>query len=256
MTPSITFAPLERVLDTWPDWGLSIDDRPESLGPVPGGRTNRNYRLRAPGLDHDLVLRINHPDPARLGIDRAAERIILDEVAAHGIGRPVLYWDPDERFTVFPWLEGRVWMPEDLTRALQLARLHPLIKDLGRLLPDLPRRSYHDYLSRYWRQLQSQGSTDAALEQSWREFEPRLRVFDQSAWQPCLTHHDLVPANILDTGERLVLIDWEYAAPGHPEIDLWTIAPDAVTEPFIGEMMGWINDLWERLIDFRVDARS
>ncbi|MDZ7790835.1 MAG: hypothetical protein U5L08_10165 [Xanthomonadales bacterium] len=46
---------------------------------------------------------------------------------------------------------------------------------------------------------------------------------------------------------RLYLIDWEYAAPRHPDIDFWTIDPDAVSEPFVAELMEWINDLWERL---------
>jgi aminoglycoside phosphotransferase (APT) family kinase protein len=61
-------------------------------------------------------------------------------------------------------------------------------------------------------------------------------------------HHDLVPANVLDTGDRLVLIDWEYAAPGHPDIDRWSVDPWRVTEPFVAEMMDWINGLWERLV--------
>ncbi len=243
-----TLAGLEHVLDTWPDWGLAMERRPQLVGPVARGQTNRNFRLQAPGLEHDLLLRLNHPDPSRIGIDRNAERAILDQVAEAGIGRPVLCWDPEQQFVVFPWLEGRVWTPADLTRELQLARLHPLIKALRRMAPDLPRRSYHDYLSHYWQQMEQRELVDAGLRRAWQDFEPRLRAFDRSGWRACLAHHDLVPANILDTGNRLVLIDWEYAAPGHPEIDLWTIAPDAVTEPLIGEMMGWINDLWERLM--------
>lgn len=48
-------------------------------------------------------------------------------------------------------------------------------------------------------------------------------------------------------GSRLYLIDWEYAALGHPDIDLWGISPALVHEPFIHELARWTNDLWERV---------
>ncbi|TVS11364.1 MAG: hypothetical protein EA419_08390 [Wenzhouxiangella sp.] len=241
-------ADLEQVLATWRDWQLPLQQRPRPIGPVPGGRTNQNHRLVAPGLGHDLLLRLNHPEPQRLGIDRAAERIVLDRVAGHGIGRPALHWDPDERFVVFGYLEARPWTRADMDCAAQRARLWPLIERLADIAPDLPRRRYHAYLCHYWQQLERAGRADRRLQRAWRDFEPRLQAFDQSGWQAGLVHHDLVPANVLDTGDRLVLIDWEYAAIGHPGIDAWSIAPEACREPFIPEMMGWINELWERLV--------
>jgi len=57
-----------------------------------------------------------------------------------------------------------------------------------------------------------------------------------------------VPANVLDRGDELILIDWEYAAMGHPGIDRWSVDPSAIDEPFIAELMAWINRLWERLL--------
>jgi len=247
MTSPTSFHALDRVLDSWPDWGLGLCDVPRVIAKVPGGLTNRNYRLRAPGQDHDLLLRLNHPDPARLGIDRGTEHMILDEVARRGIGRPVAYRDPSDRFVVFPWVQARPWNRGDLADPAQRALLWPLLESLAGVSLPIARRSYHAYLDHYWRGLERHGRVDAALEKSWLEFEPRLCDFDHSGWTACLTHHDLVPANILDTGERLVLIDWEYAAFGHPDIDRWTIDPDAVADPFIAEMMGWINALWARL---------
>lgn len=86
------------------------------------------------------------------------------------------------------------------------------------------------------------------LRRAWQDFEPRLRAFDASDRPARWVHHDLVPANVLDSGERLVLIDWEYAPVGHPEIDPWSVDPESCSKPFIAEMMSWINALWERLL--------
>jgi aminoglycoside phosphotransferase (APT) family kinase protein len=246
--PAPTYTEIERLLDGWRDWGLSLTGRPRVLAPVPGGRTNRNFRLSAPGLDHDLLLRLNHPDPARLGINRALEREILSATAGAGIGRAFGHWDPAGRFVLFPWLEARPWTAADLARPEQRERLWPRVEQLGKIELDWPTRSYHGYLMHYWRQLERAGGVDAALGVAWREFEPRLRSFDTAPWPARLVHHDLIPENILDAGQRLYLIDWEYAAPGHPDIDVWSVDPAAVAEPFVAEMMAWINDLWERLI--------
>lgn len=232
-------------LDTWRQWGLGLTGRPEVVAAVAGGRTNRSFRLAAPGLDGHLLLRLNHPDPASLGIDRALEREILGKTAAVGISRPFLHWDPDDRFVVFAWLAARTWTDADLASPIQRARLWPLLDRLGEVDLQRPRRRYLAYLNHYWRQLERAGLINPELDRRWQQFQPRLAAFDRAPWAARLVHHDLVPANILECQDRLCLIDWEYAAPGHPDIDIWTIDPSAVSEPFIAEMMGWINDLWE-----------
>lgn len=239
---------LEHLIDSWRDWDLGLTDRPRLIEPIKSGRTNENYRLGAPGLKGDLLLRINHPEPARLGIDRELERKILAWTADAGIGRSVWYWDPEQRFVIFPFLPGRTWTKDDLDNPEQLDRLWPMIERLHQMTPDWPRRRYHAYLCHYWRQLEQAGAVDTGLRKEWQEFEPRLKAFDASPWSARLVHHDLVPDNILETDNGLYLIDWEYAAPGHSEIDIWTVDPAAVTEPFVAEMMGWINSLWERLM--------
>jgi thiamine kinase-like enzyme len=239
---------LTTVIESWPEWDLPLTGRPKILDAIEGGRTNRNFRLAAPGLDHDLLLRVNHPDPVRLGINRALEREIIHLTAAAGISRSCLYWDPGNRFVLFAWLDARPWTPADLASSVQRSRLWPLIERLGEIKLDRARRNYHAYLHHYWTQLERTGATDGELDSRWRHFEPHLKAFDRSPWPARLVHHDLIPANILDTGQRLYLIDWEYAAPGHPDIDAWSIEPDLIHEPFVAELMGWINDLWERLI--------
>jgi thiamine kinase len=238
----------ETCLNDWQGWGLGLGGRPRVLAAVPGGRTNRNFRLEAPGLDLNLLLRINHPEPARLGIDRDREQLILARVAQAGFGRPCLYRAPSDRYALFKFIEARAWTAADFASADQRARLWPLIERLAEL--DLPgrRRRYLAYVRAYWQRLVAASLVDRALERRWHAFEPELEAFDRADWPPALVHHDLIPANVLDTGQRLVLIDWEYAELGHSEIDVWSLDPRRVREPFIAELMGWINALWERLV--------
>jgi thiamine kinase-like enzyme len=41
---------------------------------------------------------------------------------------------------------------------------------------------------------------------------------------PCLCHNDLLPANFIDDGTRLSIIDWEYAGAGDRFFDLGNFA--------------------------------
>ncbi len=242
------FFPLERALDTWQDWALPLSERPRVLGPIPGGRTNRSYRLRAPELADDLLLRLNNPFGIRLGIRRDEEALILEALATAGLTRGACYWDPAQRFTLFRHIDARTWSHRDLKDPLQQRRLKACLGAVREIVPSTPRRSYTAYLTHYWQQLVGTEQVDPDLERRWQRFLPELEAFDRSGWTPVLTHHDLIPDNILDTGQHLYLIDWEYAAVGHPDIDAWCLDPSAVQEPFIHELARWTNDLWERVV--------
>lgn len=50
----------------------------------------------------------------------------------------------------------------------------------------------------------------------------RLTIEENSIWVPC--HNDLHAGNLLDDGEKIWLIDWEYAAMGDPLFDVAAIA--------------------------------
>ncbi|WP_049722930.1 choline/ethanolamine kinase family protein [Gilvimarinus polysaccharolyticus] len=241
-------AELQPILDNWREWPLAISAPPKIIGPILGGRTNRSIQIELPGIPEPIILRLNNRHSNALGIDRGAEAKILMCAANAGIAPAPLYQDPAQRFSLLPYLQARVWSHAELAQPQQRQRLFALLQQVRELKPATVTRSYHAYLSHYWQQLHTAKITDHTLTQLWAEFEPRLRQFDQQPWPRQLTHHDLIPENILDTGEHLYLIDWEYAALGHPEIDLWSIDPSLVQEPFIAELAHWTNLLWERVL--------
>ena len=55
---------------------------------------------------------------------------------------------------------------------------------------------------------------DVMLEQT------RLLSRRLSSFHPALCHNDMLPANVLDDGLRLWIVDWEYSGIGHPLFDL------------------------------------
>ncbi len=62
---------------------------------------------------------------------------------------------------------------------------------------------------------------DATLEDT-RRLSWRIVPF-----RPVLCHNDLLPANLIEDGDRLWLVNWEYAGIGHPLFDLANVSANA-----------------------------
>ena len=62
----------------------------------------------------------------------------------------------------------------------------------------------------------------AAMLEDARQLSWRIAPF-----RPVLCHNDLLPANLIDDGCRLWLVDWEYGGVGHPLFDLANVSANA-----------------------------
>jgi len=175
-----------------------------------GGLASRSYRVkRNGGL---FVLRIDKPEAARLGLNRAAEHAVIRAVAGAGLGPGAVYCEPDAGVLLRPFIPGRPWTRDDLLQPENLVRL----ADRLRRLHDVPfAGSRFDPVSAAMRYAEQLGSDQA------RAHLQRLRNIHASVEpvEPVLCHNDLVCRNILEAGGP-VLIDWEFAAPGDPLFDL------------------------------------
>ena len=90
--------------------------------PLPGGLTNRNYKVTTP--DASYVLRHSNPSSAdELAVDRAAEYENSVRAAATGVGAPVVDFLPDDGVLVVGFLEGETLTDEDLQRPGILPRV-------------------------------------------------------------------------------------------------------------------------------------
>lgn len=208
--------PLDKVLRL-PIWQGAV--RAEPLG---GGITNINFVVQ--DAQRRAVVRIGDDIPVHQ-ILRFNELSASRAAHAAGISPAVIYHEPGA--LVIEFIEGRTLTAADiagemLEPALQLvARAH---RDIPRYLrgPSLTFWVFHvlrDYAgtlrdgnSRYLAMLQDLLQEAAQLEAA---VGPIDLVFG---------HNDLLPANFIDDGTRLWLIDWDYGGWGSPLFDLGGLA--------------------------------
>src|SRR5262249_62310442 len=118
--------------------------------------------------------------------------------------------------------------PEVLRRVAQTLRRyhdHPVAPDLGAFSPFAAIRAYHERISAGGAPLPAE--LDSALAVL-AKVEKELRTDEP----PCLCHNDLLPANFIDDGTSLRVIDWEYGGLGRRFFDLGNIATNTQTREF------------------------
>jgi thiamine kinase-like enzyme len=193
---------------------------PPESEPVPldGGITNRNYRVRFAG--RDCVVRLPGKDTDLLGIDREAERAATAAAATLGIGPEVVAFEPERGCLVTGFIDARPVPPEELrTRLGEVAAALQAIH-AG---PPLPATfSPFERTARYAATARARGGTVPPIYDELRGYADRIAAVMDAAPVPC--HNDLLTANFLDDGERLRILDWEYAGMGDRFFDLANFA--------------------------------
>jgi thiamine kinase-like enzyme len=199
---------------------LELELGPAGGPPVPlsGGITNRNYQICLGG--RDCVLRLPGQDTRLLGIDRAGERLAAKRAASLGIGPEALY--ADEECLVTAFIPGSSVEPERLRSDPALvARALRSFHDSGLGLPSS--FSVPDLLRSYATLVASRGAQLPAAYARAQELVDRIaEALPLSEPVPC--HNDLLAGNLIETGDQLLLVDWEYAGLGHRYFDLGNLA--------------------------------
>lgn len=240
----------ELLISDWQDWGKLLSRKPVLLSPLAEGLTNQSFLL-----DSDigrLVLRINHPNSESLGINRQRELLILEALnKLHGpeIAPEVIYSCTDYRYLVYRFIEGRVWTATDASKPDNQQKLKSLIERYQKIDLPIEPRNYKNHLRHYWQQLTEKELVDQTLKKEWLDFLPKL---NETNWTACLSHHDLIPENIIETADGLKIIDWEYAHLGHPGLDWVSINGIKEQEYSLApELLYWMNRLWTLLANAR-----
>jgi thiamine kinase-like enzyme len=210
------------------------------LSPLPGGLTNHNYRVALPS-GTPAVVRMSTDSDSALAIDRYAEFRNATTAAAQAVGPRVLGCDPDAGISVVEWVDARTLTAQDVDDSSTLERIAHTCRQLHagpRFGNDFDMSAVqHRYLgivrahgyrlpATYLDFLTVADDIAAAL---------RLR---QPRRQPC--HNDLLPANILDNGARLWLIDYEYSGNNDPCFELGNLWSEAeLPLPRLGEVVAY-----------------
>ena len=222
-----------------------LGPRQGSVVQLEGGITNRNFRVNFGGTDY--VVRLPGKRTEILGIDRIAECIANKGAAKLGIapGVAAMFEEPPCLVTMF--VAGREMTADEVREPDVLAEI---ARDLRRLHDseiDLPTgfdafRLVEEYAQsgREHGSEPPEGYDDAlkvahAIEKA---------VSDTPTHEPVPAHNDLLTANFLRDGDRIQLIDWEYAGMGDRWFDLGNFAANneldddqetALLEAYFGE---------------------
>lgn len=196
---------------------------PEAAEPLGGGITNVNIRVTDGG--RDFVVRLGDDIPVH-GVMRWNELALSRAAEAAGVSPAVRYHEPGA--LVIDFVEARALTEEDVRAPENLPRIVDLVR---RAHAEVARHARGPILS-FWvfhviRDYAATLSDDGSRH---RESLPELleTAADlEAAVGPVtivLGHNDLLAGNILDDGDRLWLIDWEYGGFNTPLFDLGGLA--------------------------------
>jgi thiamine kinase-like enzyme len=222
MSPEFTIPELTEVVARL---AALLGPREGTVVQLEGGITNRNFRVNFGGTDY--VVRLPGKRTALLGIDREAECLANKAAAELGMAPQVAALLDEPSALVTQFVSGREMKADELREPETIAEVaHDLRKlhDSGTELPS----GFDSFrlVEEYAETGREHGSEppagyDDALEAA-HAIEAAVR--DQPGHEPVPAHNDLLPANFLRDGERMQLIDWEYAGMGDRWFDLGNFA--------------------------------
>lgn len=235
-----------EALNSWRSWNLGLTRAPVVTQSLSSGLTNRSFIIESG--DTRLRLRINSPISIELGVNRETELAIHKALEPLNLAPRYLYADSNFHYSVFEYIGGEVWSRNNLQHLKNQQRVQALIEQYQSVQPDIIERNYLDYLNHYKKQLHP-----SALNQidslRLQKFEAQLLSVGGFWPEACLTHHDLIPENILENEGNLYILDWEYASIGCGKLDYLSAGMDVAKQPNLDcrELAYWLNVLWYRI---------
>lgn len=204
--------------------GLPIWQRPVEPQPLKGGNSNASFTVDDGSGRY--VVRIGEDFPFH-HVFRATEQATSAAAFSAGLSPELVYRAPG--VSVIRLIEAKTFTEADV-RA-QLPRVLDLVKRCHRHMPQhisgpAPFFWVFHVLRDYGRTLIAANARDAG------KIPRLLAIADEleAAQLPLpivFGHNDLLPTNILDDGQRLWLIDWEYGGFSSPLFDLAGLSSNA-----------------------------
>jgi thiamine kinase-like enzyme len=201
----------------------SLAATPRRVSELPGGLTNRNFKVTTPG--GVFVARVFSDEAGLLAIDRDHEYRNSLIAAAAGVGAPVIEYRPADHVLVLGFLDGRTLTNADVADPATLDRIAVACRTLhasGRFVCDF---DMFDVQARY---LAAASGAGIAIPAGYAELLPAFTAARAAlaarpeGTVPC--NNDLLAANFIDNGKRVWLIDYEYSGNNDPCFELGNIA--------------------------------
>ena len=202
---------------------LSCFQNPTDITPINGGITNVNVGVT--NNNKKYVVRIGKDIPEH-GVMRWNELALSKAAQSLGVSPAVVHYEPG--ILVLEFIEAQTFEEADVRKSKNLMRIISLVAKTHRgigqhlntpILTFWPFQVNQSYMSR----LESDGSPHMS---KLADLKRHLELLQDATGQVDLVigHNDLLAANILDDGDQLWLIDWEYGGFNTPLFDLAGLA--------------------------------
>ena len=206
---------VEEVVTRVPQWRAATDI---SVSPLEGGITNHNYRVDAGGKSY--VLRIPGANAELLGINREYEYRTQTIAGEIGLAPEVVAFIEPEGYLVTRFIEGRPIPLEEIREPKVLARFAALLNEIHSM-PSIPGVFSPFMVVRSYAKIAREHNVTFPEKFDWliTQMEDAEAAMQNTSriQRPC--HNDLLNGNFL-LGNKLYVLDWEYAGMGDVFFDL------------------------------------
>jgi thiamine kinase-like enzyme len=195
-----------------------------NLSELSGGLTNRNLKVETPHGNY--VARISSNESDLLAIDRRSEYENSKLAAAVNIGAPVFEYLPGDGLLVIGFLPGRTYGARDV--GANLSRIAQSCRTLHSAKPFARDFNMFDVQQNYLKIVEDRGFRMPERYREFREYRDLLQkafTATDTGKVPC--NNDLLPANFIDDGSKIWLIDYEYSGNNDPCFELGNIWSEA-----------------------------
>ncbi len=195
-----------------------------------GGMTNHNFKIT--DGDEKFVVRIGSDDPIHL-ISRKNETASSRAAFEVGVSPELVYNEPG--VLVVRFVEGRVYQETDVRIDDNLTRIVKMLHHFHQKMPqhfhEVPVIFWVFQVLRHYQHLLQHGNTQhkhrlqglATMAESLENAVGSVDIV--------FAHNDLLAANFIDDGERIWLIDFDYAGFNSPLFDLSNLASNNQLSP-------------------------
>ncbi len=196
--------------------------REYDVAALPGGLTNKNLKVTTD--EGAYVLRLSDEASGALAIDRDHEYANSVIAARSGVGAPVIQRLPEAGVVVIGFLEGQTLADGDFARPGVVERVALAVRQLHQGEPFVNVFDMFEIQRRYLDLVTTRGYRLPGDYHAYAGQVDRIRDALATRAEPRVAcNNDLLAANFIDAGDRMFIIDYEYAGNNDPCFELGNI---------------------------------
>lgn len=200
-----------------------LSDRIE-ISELSGGLTNRNLKVST--SNGTYVARISSNESELLSIDRRAEYENSKIAAEMGVGAKVIDYLPNQGLLVIGFISGKTYTSVDVEQ--NISRIAHSVRQLHQSKAFVRDFNMFEIQQKYLEIVKTKGFKLPAGYEDYEKYRIELQeAFNKTHEGNVPCNNDLLPANFIDDGKKIWLIDYEYSGNNDACFELGNIWSEA-----------------------------